>query len=105
MRMSAFLSLAFLVFCVFAISSSAQTGSTDYSQRARGVELYHQQKYREAAGLLKQAVKQDKSDADAWYYLGLTLLQDPKAIKAYLRRSGTGQRRDRHGCVEMRFRC
>jgi len=31
--------------------------------------------------VLKQAVSQDKNDADAWYYLGLALLEDPKARK------------------------
>lgn len=81
MRLPAFLVLALLVPCVLAISSSAQTASPDNSQRVRGIELYNQQNYREAIRLLKQAVKKDKGDADAWYYLGLALIEDPKALK------------------------
>lgn len=80
-RMSTLLSLALLV-VTLAVSAFAQTGSADSStQRLRGIELYRQKNYREAAGALKQATKKDKADADAWYYLGLAYLQDPKALK------------------------
>jgi TonB family protein len=81
MRMSAFLSLALLVCCAPALPGSAQNNSADPSQRLRGIELYGQKKYGEAAELLKQAVKKNKSDADAWYYLGLALLQNPRTFK------------------------
>lgn len=81
MRMSAFLSVTLLALCALAVPFSAQTVSTDSPQRLRGIELYGQKDYREAARLLKQAVKKDKNDADAWYYLGLALLQNPKALK------------------------
>lgn len=81
MRLPAFPVLALLVSCALAISSSAQTASPDNSQRLRGIELYNQHNYSEAIRSLKQAVKKDKSDADAWYYLGLALFEDPKAVK------------------------
>ena len=64
MRMSAFLSLALSAYCALALSGSAQNNSSDPSQRLRGIQLYGQKKYGEAAELLKQAVKKNKSDAD-----------------------------------------
>jgi TonB family protein len=81
MRMSAFFSLTLLVCCALGLPGSAQNNSTDPSQRPRGIELYNQKKYGEAAELLKQAVKKNKSDADAWYYLGLALLQNPRTYR------------------------
>jgi TonB family protein len=81
MRIPAFFSLTLLLSCALAIHGSAQTDSNVDSQRVRGIELYRQKKYREAASSLKQALKKDRNDADVWYYLGLALLQDPKALK------------------------
>jgi TonB family protein len=81
MRLPASLVLALLVTCAPGIPSSAQTASPDNSQRIRGIELFHQHHYSESVSLLKQVVKKDKSDADAWFYLGLALLKDPKALK------------------------
>jgi TonB family protein len=78
LKVSAFFSLA-LCFHILAIVSSAQTDTA--KQRLHGIELYNEKKYNEAAGLLKKAVKSNKADADAWYYLGLSLLQNPKALK------------------------
>ena len=81
LRISAFLSLALSVCCALGLPASAQSNSADPLERLRGIELYNKQKYREATELLKQAVKKNKSDADAWYYLGLTLLQNPGTYK------------------------
>jgi Flp pilus assembly protein TadD len=81
MRMSAFLSLTLSVCYALALPGSAQNNSADPSQRLRGIELYGQKKYGEAAEVLKKAVQKNKSDADAWYYLGLALLQNPKTFK------------------------
>lgn len=40
---------------------------------ARGIELYKQGQNREAAGVLRAAVKQRKDDAQAWLHLGIAL--------------------------------
>src|SRR5258705_8306106 len=78
--------LAFLLsltLCIAsAISAFAQTGPADSSKlRLRGIELYHQKNFSEAADLLKRAITKDKTDADAWYYLGLALIADLKGLK------------------------
>ncbi len=52
----------------------------------RGVELYRAGKYGEAANLLKKVVKENKSDEEAWYYLGLAQIQQKKlkdAVKSF----------------------
>lgn len=60
----------------------AQTRPANTSTlRLRGIELYHQKKFSEAADVLKQAITKDKTDADAWYYFGLALIADPKGLK------------------------
>jgi len=51
-------------------------------ERLNGIELYRQKKFTEAARLLRQAVKKNRSDDEAWYYLGLALLHQPKELKA-----------------------
>ena len=74
--------IGFCVACASAISTFAQTGPANTSAlRLRGIELYHQKNYSEAADVLKQAVTKDKTDADAWYYFGLALIADPKGLK------------------------
>jgi len=74
--------IGFCIVCASAVSAFTQNGPADSSAlRLRGVELYHQKKYSEAAEVLKQAVTKDKTDADAWYYLGLALITDPKSWK------------------------
>lgn len=50
-------------------------------ERQRGIELYRQQKFAEAAKLLRKALKKNHSDDEAWYYLGLALLRQPKDVK------------------------
>ena len=75
----------FIGFCIAsasAISTFAQTVPTNTSAlRLRGMELYHQKNFSEAAEVLKQAITKDKTDADAWYYFGLALIADPKGLK------------------------
>src|SRR6185369_4908589 len=76
------LSVTLCIASASAISAFAQTGLADTSTlRLRGIELYHQKRYSEAANLLKQVITKDKTDADAWYYLGLALITDPKSWK------------------------
>lgn len=50
-----------------------QSSEVATDDRARGIQLYDQGNYKEAAEALRLAVKQRKDDADAWYYLGLAL--------------------------------
>lgn len=76
------LSVALFIACAFVVSASSQTGTANTSDfRLRGIELYHQKNYSEAADVLKQAITKDKTDADAWYYFGLALIADPKGLK------------------------
>jgi TonB family protein len=77
-RLSVFFSLA-LCFHLLAIVNSAQTDIA--RERRQGIQLYNEKKYYEAANVLRKAVKIDKADADAWYYLGLSLAQNPKTLK------------------------
>jgi tetratricopeptide (TPR) repeat protein len=76
-----FLSFALTFVCALAISAFAQTAPANASAlRARGVELYRQKKYSEAAEVLKQAITKDKADADSWYFYGLALIAN-QALK------------------------
>jgi TonB family protein len=43
---------------------------------AQGIELYQQGETRKAIKALREAVKKDKKDGEAWYYLGLALQRD-----------------------------
>lgn len=74
--------ISFCIACASAISTFAQTAPPNTSAlRLRGIELYHQKNYSGAADVLKQAITQDKTDADAWYFFGLALITDPKGLK------------------------
>jgi len=46
------------------------------AERERGVESYRQGNIKAAVKALRAAVKQDKADADAWYFLSLALNRD-----------------------------
>jgi len=50
-----------------------QSSAVTSDDSARGIRLYNQGDVKGAAELLRLAVKQHKDDADAWYYLGLSL--------------------------------
>jgi tetratricopeptide (TPR) repeat protein len=43
------------------------------NEKERGIELYRKGAFDEAVTALQEAVKKQKSDPDAWYYLGLSL--------------------------------
>jgi TonB family protein len=47
-------------------------------ERERGIELYSKGNFNEAVKALQEAVKKQKSDPDAWYYLGLSLFRAGK---------------------------
>jgi TonB family protein len=69
-----------------ATIASAQTAVTpvvNSEEQRRGVELYRQDKFAEAAQLLRKSLKKNSSDDVGWYYLGLALLNQlqPKEMK------------------------
>jgi len=69
-------------------STQAQTSPSTAQQPAntsaftRGVELYKQGDNRGAIRTLRDAVKQNETDADAWHYLGLALNRSGDAKEA-----------------------
>lgn len=67
-----------------ATVASAQMTATPVAnaeERQRGIELYRQEKFAEASKLLQKVLKKNRSDDEAWYYLGLALLHQSKEIK------------------------
>jgi TonB family protein len=82
-----FLSLLLLLqasYSATATVASAQTAAvpvTSVQERQRGIELYRQERFAEAAKLLQKVLKKNRSDDEAWYYLGLALLHQLKEIK------------------------
>jgi len=64
---------------VFAATALAQQEAVQSSpDRVKGLELYRQGKYAEASKALKKAVKTNKSDGEAWYYIGMALVHQKK---------------------------
>jgi len=72
-------SQAILVLLVTALSGNAAAAQdapkTGTAESERGIRLYLDHKDREAIQELRNAVKLDKQDGDAWYYLGLALVR------------------------------
>ncbi|MGI8836235.1 MAG: tetratricopeptide repeat protein [Pyrinomonadaceae bacterium] len=72
-----------------AVSScvAAQTNvPIDSHNQQYAKELYRQGRFAEAASLLRKLIKENKSDKESWYYLGLSLIESyqPKdATKAF----------------------
>ena len=67
-----------------ATVASAQVPATPVAnteERQRGIDLYRQDKFAEAAKLLQKFLKKNRSDDEAWYYLGLALVRQPKELK------------------------
>jgi TonB family protein len=67
-----------------AITVSAQSTAkpvANSEEHLDGIELYHEKKFAEAAKVLRASLKKNQADEEAWYYLGLTLLHQPKQIK------------------------
>src|SRR5262245_56165271 len=67
-----------LLYCFFPLivwsrhSVFAQEAS-QAPEKERGIELYRKGNFSEAVEALKEAVKKQQKDSDAWYYLGLSL--------------------------------
>ncbi|MGI8917186.1 MAG: TonB family protein [Pyrinomonadaceae bacterium] len=67
----------------YAHAVLAQTSSAPGAvERQRGIELYRQNNFSAATQLLKNAVKKNDSDDEAWYYLGLALTHQLKELKS-----------------------
>lgn len=67
-----------------ALVASAQSTAkpvANSEEHLRGIELYREKKYAEAAKLLRKALKKNATDDQSWYYLGLSLLHQPKEMK------------------------
>lgn len=66
-----------------ALATSAQMAATAdaNAEREHGIELYRQEKFADAAKLLRKVLKKNSSDDEGWYYLGLALLQQAKEVK------------------------
>lgn len=61
---------------------SVQTGSNpQIEKRNRAIELYRAGQFTEAVKVLRSVVKEDKTDHQAWYYLGLSLLSQSGKTK------------------------
>jgi TonB family protein len=56
----------------FASRQDVVAGTTN---RERGIALYKARRYRDANVLLKKAIRERKTDYEAWHYLGLTQIQ------------------------------
>ncbi len=55
--------------------------AANLEERARGLELYNQGKFQEAEKLFRTVVEKHRLDDESWYYLGLSLMQQPKEVK------------------------
>jgi Flp pilus assembly protein TadD len=66
----AFLSLMFVVVALHTGVKAQQ--STASEERENGIKLYKQGEIKAAINVLSLAVKNDKEDGEAWYYLGLS---------------------------------
>lgn len=72
-------------FCILGVAfwpaicnsaAQAQTSTNQTSEaRASGIKLYEVSKYDQAVSVLKTAVKNDKADYQAWYFLGLAQIK------------------------------
>lgn len=61
----------FVIIFLFVTLFNAQAQQSEETKR--GVELYKQGNYKEAIKVLRDVVKRNKADADAWQFLGLSL--------------------------------
>jgi tetratricopeptide (TPR) repeat protein len=66
----------------FHASAITQTAATPGAEeRNRGLALYKQGNFADAAKVFRKAVEKNKPDHEGWYYLGLALLQQSKELK------------------------
>ena len=72
-----FLHLALSPLCN-VVGQEAPVSNLD--ERARGLELYKQGKFQEAAKIFRAVVEKNRSDVEGWYQLGLALMQQSSEI-------------------------
>jgi TonB family protein len=70
-----FLSLALIVLGASTSTNAQQPAHSPPEARDRGIQLYNQGDTKAATQALSAAVKKNKEDAEAWYYLGLAALR------------------------------
>lgn len=73
-----FLHLALSPLCS-VMGQEASVSNLD--ERARGLELYKQGKFQEAAKVFRAVVEKNSSDDEGWYQLGLALMQQSREMK------------------------
>ncbi len=66
------------VVCLWACAPIARGVGAQQDERTRGVELYRGGDNEGALKVLRAATKQNKTDAEAWYYFGLALIKQQK---------------------------
>ena len=59
--------------------NAQEPSATASTEQARAIQLYREGDLKEAVKALRAVVKQNKDDADAWYYLSLALNRDRDA--------------------------
>ena len=90
-RSSTLLKLFFVCACLFGTGTRAQqepvrpnvaTAGVVHADTERAIELYKQGGHAQAADILRRAVKQRKTDAQAWLHLGIALSRAGKSKDA-----------------------
>ena len=85
-RRVGFLTVSLLTIAISFSFAYSQTGDVIHQDLMVGQRLYREGRYAEASLALKAAVKRNKNDVDAWYYLGLCYLRQSdfkSATKAF----------------------
>lgn len=89
-RVSLTTSIVVVAFCflhaclspLHAVAVMQGTAIASAEERERGIALYQQGEFADAAKVFRKALSKNKSDHEGWYYLGMTLLQQqPKEVK------------------------
>lgn len=70
-RFAFLLSLALIISGTSTSTNAQQPASNPFEARDRGIQLYKQGDTKAATKALSAAVKKNKEDGEAWYYLGL----------------------------------
>jgi tetratricopeptide (TPR) repeat protein len=64
----------------FIRAMGQEASVANLNERARGLEMYKQGKFQEAEKLFRTVVEKNSSDEEGWYYLGLSLMQQPNEV-------------------------
>ena len=86
--------LAAVSFLILSLARFLQAGESPFqeplsSTLAQGIQLYREEKYKEAVGVLKSATKQQANNPEAWHYLGMAQIAvgDSKAATKSFRQA------------------